>query len=242
MSRGRSRLRSQRRCACSAFENKVQAILLIGALPLLILPFGNAASASVPFWRRARTGLACGGGCGPRDDRRGMGWPGRLIATGFDRALLDAAQIPPAAGWAATASIRRRCLALIVRLHDRLCRDLAHQRGRDAGVDRQPSLAGASIALLALNLEYNAGNVIAVINPLEKMLAFADVSGTDAATGSSAIGMLVLLLEGIAIRSGALQFRAALLAASDGISDLADRSRHRLWRGGAANGRRRSRL
>ena len=32
-------------------ENKVQAILLIGALPLLILPFGSAASASVAFWR-----------------------------------------------------------------------------------------------------------------------------------------------------------------------------------------------
>src|SRR3984957_4371596 len=31
-------------------ENKVQAILLIAALPLLILPFGSAGSASVAFW------------------------------------------------------------------------------------------------------------------------------------------------------------------------------------------------
>src|SRR5712671_1373964 len=31
-------------------ENKVQAILLIGALPLLILPFGGENSASVAFW------------------------------------------------------------------------------------------------------------------------------------------------------------------------------------------------
>ena len=36
-------------------QNKVQAVLLIGALPLLILPFGNARSASAPFWRHART-------------------------------------------------------------------------------------------------------------------------------------------------------------------------------------------
>src|SRR5882757_6922804 len=32
-------------------ENKVQAILLIGALPILILPFGSAAGASAAFWR-----------------------------------------------------------------------------------------------------------------------------------------------------------------------------------------------
>ena len=41
--------------------------------------------------------------------------------------------------------------------------------------------AGASIALLALNIEYNIANVIAVVNPLEKVLAFADTSTTDAA-------------------------------------------------------------
>ena len=32
-------------------ENKVQAILLIGTLPFVILPFGSAESASVRFWR-----------------------------------------------------------------------------------------------------------------------------------------------------------------------------------------------
>src|SRR6202049_2888760 len=31
-------------------ENKVQAILLIGALPLVVLPFGSEKSASVAFW------------------------------------------------------------------------------------------------------------------------------------------------------------------------------------------------
>ena len=45
--------------------------------------------------------------------------------------------------------------------------------------------AGASIALLALNIEYNASNVIAVLNPLEKMLTFADASTSDAASGSN---------------------------------------------------------
>src|SRR5450756_1432943 len=37
-------------------ENKVQAILLIGALPLLILPFGGGGSASVALWNDRRSG------------------------------------------------------------------------------------------------------------------------------------------------------------------------------------------
>src|ERR1700682_2613357 len=36
-------------------ENKVQAILLIGALPLVVLPFGAATSASVAFWNDPRS-------------------------------------------------------------------------------------------------------------------------------------------------------------------------------------------
>src|SRR6202035_5233683 len=36
-------------------ENKVQAILLIGALPLLVLPFGSTTSASVAFWNNTRS-------------------------------------------------------------------------------------------------------------------------------------------------------------------------------------------
>ena len=55
--------------------------------------------------------------------------------------------------------------------------------------------AGASIALLALNFEYNTGNVIAVVNPLEKMLSFADADTADTASGSGPSGIL-LLLEG----------------------------------------------
>jgi glutaredoxin-related protein len=59
-------------------------------------------------------------------------------------------------------------------------------------------VAGASIALLALDLEYNASNVIAVINPLERMLTFADASTTDAANGSGLFGIPLLLFDGVA--------------------------------------------
>ena len=52
--------------------------------------------------------------------------------------------------------------------------------------------------LLALNLEYNAGNVIAVINPLEKMLTFADADTSTPPAGRSLAAILRLLFEGIA--------------------------------------------
>ena len=51
-------------------------------------------------------------------------------------------------------------------------------------------VAGASMALLLLDLEYNTGNVIAVFNPLEKMLTFADADTAAAARGSSPSGNL----------------------------------------------------
>ena len=57
---------------------------------------------------------------------------------------------------------------------------------------------GAALALLALDLEYNTGNVIAVFNPLEKMLAFADANTATAASGSSPLAVLWLLLDGVA--------------------------------------------
>ena len=57
--------------------------------------------------------------------------------------------------------------------------------------------AAASIALLVLDLEYNTSNVIAVVNPLEKMLTFADANTTDVANGPGLSGILLLLLDGV---------------------------------------------
>jgi len=75
-------------------ENKVQAILLIGTVPLVILPFGSAKSASVAFWNNTRASwrvatiavavaLAAAWSASP------------LIAAGLDRSLLDAAGFRP---------------------------------------------------------------------------------------------------------------------------------------------------
>jgi len=58
--------------------------------------------------------------------------------------------------------------------------------------------AGASIALLALNLEYNPGNVLAVINPLEKDADLCRCEHHDIANGAGISGILLLLFDGIA--------------------------------------------
>src|SRR5882757_571428 len=75
-------------------ENKVQAILLIGALPLLMLPFGSPKSASVAFWRNTRSSwFAAGFAAVAAIASASAAWP--LISVGFDRALLDAAHFHP---------------------------------------------------------------------------------------------------------------------------------------------------
>src|SRR5579871_4247614 len=74
-------------------ENKVQAILLVGALPVLILPFGGPRSASVAFWTTGGSWLAA---LIAAVLAAAALWAARpLISVGLDRALLDAAQFHP---------------------------------------------------------------------------------------------------------------------------------------------------
>ena len=176
-------------------ENKVQAILLIGLLPLLVVPFGSAGSASVAFWRDARSGwpaaiIAAVAALAAV----WTAWP--LIATGFDRTLLDAAQFHPLL--LGRFGIYQAALLVLIGA----CMIAYAVIWRVSATETLASIsaiaAGASLALLLLNLEYNTSNVIAVFNPLEKMLTFADTTTTDAANGSGLSGILWLLLDGMA--------------------------------------------
>ena len=176
-------------------ENKVQAILLIGALPLLILPFGAATSASVAFWNNARSGwLATASAAIAAIAAASAAWP--LIGTGFDRALLDAAHFHPLL--LGRFGIYQAALLVLIGG----CMTGFAVIWRVSAFETLASIfamaAGASIALLALDLEYNTSNVIAVFNPLEKMLTFADASTTDVANGSNLFGVMLLLLDGVA--------------------------------------------
>ena len=173
-------------------ENKVQAILMIGALPLIILPFGAAASASVAFWNNARSGWLATAIAAIA--AASAAW--QLIGTGFDRALLDAAHFHPLL--LGRFGIYQAALLVLIGG----CMTGFAVIWRVSAFETLASIfamaAGASIALLALDLEYNTSNVIAVFNPLEKMLTFADASTTDVANGSNLFGVMLLLLDGVA--------------------------------------------
>jgi hypothetical protein len=176
-------------------ENKVQAILLIGTLPVLILPFGSARGASVAFWRHRRSGWAAASMAAVAAMAAAWAaWP--LIVTGFDRALLDVAQFHPLL----FGRFAIYQAALIVLIGG--CMIAYAMIWRVSAAETLASMlaiaAGALLALLALNIEYNAGNVIAVFNPVEKMLAFADADTAAAVRGSGPSGILWLLLDGIA--------------------------------------------
>ena len=176
-------------------ENKVQAILLIAALPVLILPFGGAQSASVAFWRNSRSALALAVVTVIAAAVAGWtAWP--LVATGFDRTPLDAAGLHP-------LLLDRFGVYQVALLFFTGGSMLAYAAiWRISAAETLAAMAaiagGASVALLALNLDYNSGNVIAVFNPLEKMLKFVDAGTAAAANHSSLADIFRLLLDGIA--------------------------------------------
>ena len=175
-------------------ENKVQAFLLIAALPALILPFGGAESASVAFWRNRRSALtlAVTSLVGAAAAAYAV-WP--LIATGFDRTLLDAAGFHPLL-LGRFGIYQAMVLFLIAG-----CMLIYAAIWRISAAETIVSIAavatGTSLALLALNLDYNASNVIAVFNPLEKMLKFVDAGTADAANKSGLADIFRLLLDGV---------------------------------------------
>jgi hypothetical protein len=176
-------------------ENKVQAILLIGALPLLVIPFGGAGSASVAFWSHTRSAwLAAGVAAVTAMAAAWAAWP--LVVIGFDRALLDAADFHPLL--LGRFGIYQAALLVLIGG----CMTAYAMIRRISAAETLASMfamaAGASIALLALNLEYSTSNVIAVLNPLEKMLTFADETTTGIANGPGLAGIFLLLVDGIA--------------------------------------------
>jgi hypothetical protein len=176
-------------------ENKVQAVLLIAALPLLVLPFGGAGSGSVAFWRNpASAWLATAIAGFAAAMAAWAAFP--LAGVGFDRALLDAAQFRPL--FLGQFGLYQTALLILIGA----CMVAYAVIWRVAAAETIASMfavaAGALIALLALKIEFNTADVIAVFNPLEKMLSFTDASTADLAGGASLKGIVLPLFEGIA--------------------------------------------
>jgi hypothetical protein len=176
-------------------ENKVQAVLLIAALPLIILPFGTAGSASVAFWRNpASAWLATATAGFAAAIAAWAAFP--LVGIGFDRALLDTAQFRPL--FLGQFGVYQTALLILIGAFMVAYAAIWHVSAAETLACMFAVAAGALIALLALKIEFNTGDVIAVFNPLEKMLSFTDASTADIANGVTLSGLLAPLLEGVA--------------------------------------------
>jgi hypothetical protein len=174
-------------------ENKVQAILLIGILPLLILAFGGPRSSSVAFWQNTRASrLAALLAFAVALIAAWAAWP--LLTTGFDRRLLDAAQFHPLL--LGRYGVYQAALVLLVGACMIAFAAVWRISAAETLVSICAAFAGAALTLLLLDVAYNANNVIAVFNPLEKMLTFADANTSSAATAANPLAALLLLLQG----------------------------------------------
>ena len=174
-------------------ENKVQIILLIAALPVIMLPFGSADSASAPFWRGSSAWLAVLLSAIAAGVMLALAWP--LIAAGLEPESIDIAQLHALIagrfgiyqiallGWIVAGMI---AFAAIWRV------SAAETLASVFAV-----AAGASLGLLALYLEYDPQNAVAVINPIEKMLVFADAPATSATEGGKIWAAIALLFDGV---------------------------------------------
>ncbi|MBR1122446.1 hypothetical protein JQ628_13045 [Bradyrhizobium lablabi] len=172
-------------------ENKVQVILLIGALPFLVLPFGSRESASVPFWRNTPSAwVATAISAAVAAAALWIASP--LIAAGFDRALFEAAQFRPILF--GRYGVYQVALALVIAGCMIAYAAIWRVSVAETLTSMLAMIAAAALALLLLYAAYDGRNVIAVMNPVEKMLVFADASGSGA-TGLS--GVLAVLLQGI---------------------------------------------
>jgi hypothetical protein len=175
-------------------ENKVQAILLIGILPLMVLPFGGERSPSSPYWRTPSAWLAVAIATAIAAAAV-LVWAWPLIMTGFDRSLLDAARFHPLllgrygvyqmalVAWVACCMI---AYAVIWRVS-----------AAETLVSMLAIVTAVSFTLPVLDIAYDSRNVIAVFNPLEKMLTFADAETSGVANGPGFPGIFRLLIEGV---------------------------------------------
>jgi len=175
-------------------QNKVQIILLIAGLPLMMLPFGTPDSASTAFWNNsARAWIATLGAAVVAALMLILAWP--LIAAGLEPESMDIAQLNALIGgmfgvyqvallcWIGAAMI---VYAMIWRIS--LTETLTSMFA---------VIAGASLGLLTLYLQYDPQNVVAVINPIEKMLVFADTPATTATEGGKILAAISLLFDGV---------------------------------------------
>lgn len=170
-------------------ENKVHAILLIAALPALVLPFGMETSSSVAFWRSSvGAWMAAMAAVVLAAAMFVVAWP--IIAQGLDATAAQAAGLKPLL-LGRFGVYQAALLAWIA-----LCMTAFAVLFRVSPAESLASIAavtgGASVALLALTIRFNAVDAVIVLNPLEKMMMYGGMSDA-----SSLGGSIEILLSGL---------------------------------------------
>jgi hypothetical protein len=175
-------------------ENKVQIILLIAALPVIMLPFGSTDSASTPFWRASSGAwIAVLISAIVAAIMLVLAWP--LIAAGLEPESIDIAQLH--ALIAGRFGIYQVALLLWIGVGMIAFAAIWRIAPSETLASMFAVAAGASFGLLALYLQFDPQNIVAVINPIEKMLVFADAPATTATEGGKILPAILLLLEGV---------------------------------------------
>lgn len=174
-------------------QNKVQIILLIAALPVIMLPFGSVESASTAFWRSSSAWLAVLLSAIAAAVLFAFAWP--LIGIGLEPESIDIAGLHPLI--AGRFGIYQAALLGWIGI----CIVAFAAIWRVSATETLASIfavtAGASLGLLALYIEFDPQNVVAVINPIEKMLVFADAPATSATASGKIWVAIGLVYDGI---------------------------------------------
>ncbi len=174
-------------------ENKVQIILLIAALPVIMLPFGSADSTSTAFWRGSTAWLAVLLSAIAAGVMLAFAWP--LIAAGFEPETIDIAQLH--ALIAGRFGIYQIAMLVWIGIGMVAFAALWRISATETLTSMFAIAAGASLGLLALYIAFDPQNVVAVINPIEKMLVFADAPATSATEGGKIWAAIALLFDGV---------------------------------------------
>lgn len=173
-------------------ENKVQPVFLVGAWPVAILAFGTEKSRSLPFWSTRAAWFAVALSAAFAVLAGMAAFP--LLATGLDPAVAASAGLKPlVAGTFGTYQAALVCLTGISLV---AFAAIWKVNVAETLTSAFSIIAGVAIGLLALNLVYNTNNVVAVVNPIEKMLVFA---GLDDSGGGRDLGSMVTALANNAI-------------------------------------------
>jgi len=182
-----------------ALENKVHAILLIMALPVLVVPCGRPEGASVDFWRRGRARWGAAGVAVLAALVLALA-ARPLVAAGLDLANLRAAALSPLL--LKTTGLYQAGLAAWILLWMIVFAGVFRVSAAETVAAVAMAVAGAAAGLLVLELQYNPRVVSIVLNPLEQMFTIANMLAVPGQTATPAAGgglgtIVALLLDGV---------------------------------------------